>query len=1723
MEVEIDNLTKFDITQDKRNKYEVSSAYLWRGFSGDLQITTYNVFTRVNITDIALGDKHSLFLSDTGEVFVSGSNDMAQLGIGSLEVKLVEEPVKVNGLPGQVTQVACGRHHSAVVTTTGQVFCWGLSKDGQCGTGSLDLVLAPTQVVVEINKGFCQHGVPKPTLAVPINSVACGSSHCLAVSEDGEVWSWGYGPQLGLDDLKHAPIPRIVDALEGHFVVAVCCGDQHSMALVLKDENKSSRSSSPLKTTKGKTEAKTVLVDELYPSRCSICNKEIYTYTDTSDMCVIDTLHHCNVNDTADSVDSTIIEDVSSSSSSEVLKRSATASPEEGVEPASQTDHETDNLPQGTRNEADDSGNQSSLLDNSSILETSGFDTSVLVIPAENPFERDDSNQSTDDTEKTKPALETTGNSLMLQDDTDHDETKLNQQLEMHDEQRKENLAEEYPHSVDTEDASLEGLSDCIDEELRVLRQSNRKRSPSTTSVKSFDLSGAREYLQRQFEDEKSAETFDGVNGSPDKTSAVITEVLPTENTSLSGDSFKNKVSSSQASITSPGVQRTEACQGVAESSLQQPPHNQVSTATDVWVWGCNEQGQLGLGDQLVRAQPTLVKMFVGRHVIKLAAGEKHCLALTANSQVYSWGCNSYGQLGQTEAAHAPTRIKFMKGFTAWDIGAGAAHSVFLGDTAEMESDVLFCGKQPSKDIHSSLKKTSSPVSLEDVKQLGWITKIMAGGTGCACKVLNPAPPESEAVFELAASERAFYNQLIKTSNLLLRPLQKSNFYTSMGVYPYKTSLRNLVVTFGALTKKIGEGITDLTRCIQNNTPLCTTHMLGSHSEFIEVFRMYSRSFSDFLSVGGFDYCTRTGSEFFDKIQGSIRDLSDEQDKTVASQSLFLRAMRYPFFRLAEYSRLIVKIATAVTNPEVKSLLENVVLAWEGLKINLPTEHKTADATRVFWETFSQKLPDSLRTPERRVLRESKTHPLQMPAGGRFTSRLFVLFNDAFLMQTTSMSLLPLETVWVESGTSEDEHTNAITVVAPEERLELMASTAAEKAEWLMALNSAISKVLTNRKSLPCAHGSGERFTPPLIRHASHTFTKHGVYKDAIYTGTWLSGKVHGLGTLKWPDGTKFEGHFQKGQMHGSGIFTVMKGKGIEVQKGNWKDGKLHGFASVSYANGDLYEGHFQDGQRFGHGKYQSGRQKSSCVSVYIGEWLNNLREGYGVQDDLLKGEKYMGMWTQDQRHGAGVMVTLDGMYFEGSFQQNKLTGFGIMISDDNTIYEGDFMDITHLSGKGILTLSSGDKLEGMFSGTLNEGLKVNGTFIKSPISPEWDQRMSSAGVKSVHFGQLGVSADSKWTDIFSHAAASLGHSGLGKVISQEETDKAWEIVAVMLTTGRHAVKEGLGISPSKLKVQQKTLEGLEKIPSHSLDTISTEVVDEISAYLAKACDTIYHPVGQLMDNLVDVFRASYIGVGAHPRLLHHAVLEMRSYVSRLYQIVRILFPALPVNGGPLYIYPPSKSSNIPQTTEDAKKFLDGLETDDSFASVFTATGLLYPILLPKIYPPLIDLYALYNEKNDDRYWERVTKLNRQSDMGLMAYLGIEQRFWLMEDLLQQDKSHKLSTIKDVCYAQAVDTLQQLSTAFSPIEKLKIIEQTFNEITKTVALSMKDDHMWCMDDLFPIFQFVVVRAKIHHLCAEIHMIDDLMESHMEHGELGLMFTTLKACYFQIQNEKLPHH
>lgn len=42
--------------------------------------------------------------------------------------------------------------------------------------------------------------------------------------------------------------------------------------------------------------------------------------------------------------------------------------------------------------------------------------------------------------------------------------------------------------------------------------------------------------------------------------------------------------------------------------------------------------------------------------------------------------------------------------------------------------------------------------------------------------------------------------------------------------------------------------------------------------------------------------------------------------------------------------------------------------------------------------------------------------------------------------------------------------------------------------------------------------------------------------------------------------------------------------------------------------------------------------------------------------DDIGKGEKYLGNWSDNKKHGCGLIVTLDGIYYEGLFMQDVLT-----------------------------------------------------------------------------------------------------------------------------------------------------------------------------------------------------------------------------------------------------------------------------------------------------------------------------------------------------------------------------------------------------------------------------------------------------------------------------------
>lgn len=490
-----------------------------------------------------------------------------------------------------------------------------------------------------------------------------------------------------------------------------------------------------------------------------------------------------------------------------------------------------------------------------------------------------------------------------------------------------------------------------------------------------------------------------------------------------------------------------------------------------------------------------------------------------------------------------------------------------------------------------------------------------------------------------------------------------------------------------------------------------------------------------------------------------------------------------------------------------------------------------------------------------------------------------ILFNDVFVHGQYSMhQTFPLATIWVESVQDSDQMKNALTLTMPEEVITVTAPTASDKAEWLWATNSAIDKVLSDQKHMTRPAISTGRLTPPLSRHATHIFYKNPQMKDAKYTGMWLAGKMHGQGELIWPDGRKYAGRFKQGQQHGHGVFTVKKDGTEEIYDGQWSDGKMNGLGTIRYSNGDVYEGYFKDGKKHGHGVLKQGKMTSGA-SVYIGEWIMDRKTGYGVLDEISKGQKYMGMWQDDCRHGNGIIVTIDGMYFEGTFTQNKMTGSGLLMTDDNTHYEGEFSGGPHLHGKGRMTLPNGDYIEGHFSGTFTEGIKVNGTFYKS-TEPVVDRKGFShaLGLLPKTFGTFSVVADRKWVDMFQHCQGLLGcHDNV-----MVHSDKAWEAVAVMVAANKKAIKDA-----KRHTGVLSLLEDLEKIPPHSQGKLSLEDYRSVKLYLIKAFETAFHPLGKLMEGLVNVYRATYMGVGAHPRLLHHAMQDVKSYVRRMYPIVR--------------------------------------------------------------------------------------------------------------------------------------------------------------------------------------------------------------------------------------------
>ncbi|KAK8791150.1 hypothetical protein WA158_005781 [Blastocystis sp. Blastoise] len=71
-----------------------------------------------------------------------------------------------------------------------------------------------------------------------------------------------------------------------------------------------------------------------------------------------------------------------------------------------------------------------------------------------------------------------------------------------------------------------------------------------------------------------------------------------------------------------------------------------LSDGGEVYSWGENYQGQLGLGNTISTEIPHIVGDLLNETIVEVACGYNYSCAITAGNDVYMWGCNEDGQLG---------------------------------------------------------------------------------------------------------------------------------------------------------------------------------------------------------------------------------------------------------------------------------------------------------------------------------------------------------------------------------------------------------------------------------------------------------------------------------------------------------------------------------------------------------------------------------------------------------------------------------------------------------------------------------------------------------------------------------------------------------------------------------------------------------------------------------------------------------------------------------------------------------------------------------------------------------------------------------------------------------------------------------------------------------------------------------------------------------------------
>ena len=176
-----------------------------------------------------------------------------------------------------------------------------------------------------------------------------------------------------------------------------------------------------------------------------------------------------------------------------------------------------------------------------------------------------------------------------------------------------------------------------------------------------------------------------------------------------------------------------------------------------------------------------------------------------------------------------------------------------------------------------------------------------------------------------------------------------------------------------------------------------------------------------------------------------------------------------------------------------------------------------------------------------------------------------------------------------------------------------------------------------------------------------------GTYTSANgnkYVGEWKDDKKHGQGTLYAADRTvKKQGvweddEFQYAQKEKSPLPPCPSD---QTQRYHNCFG-TYTFGPKSKWAGDKYVGEFKDDKKHGQGTYSY-----ASGDKYVGEFKDGKSHGQGTYS-YASGDKYVGEFKDDKKHGQGTYTFADGDKYFGEYRDGKRQGQGTLYAADGAV-----------------------------------------------------------------------------------------------------------------------------------------------------------------------------------------------------------------------------------------------------------------------------------------------------------------------------------------------------------------------------------------------------------------------------------------------------------------------